>query len=82
MWNLRADLGGGLPSTRRRDRHGRSTEDSTSQHPFKGDIDGARLTRYLEEHQGKVSAVILTVTNGWMIRWPPRATRSSSSICR
>ncbi len=32
-------------------------------HPFKGNIDLVRLEQHLEQHQGRVRAVILTITN-------------------
>ncbi|HEX4823661.1 MAG TPA: tryptophanase [Candidatus Polarisedimenticolaceae bacterium] len=37
--------------------------DPTSPHPFKGNMDVARLTRVLEENPGKVPLVMLTITN-------------------
>ena len=38
-------------------------KDTALQHPFKGNMDLVELERLLREHQGRVGAVILTVTN-------------------
>ncbi len=38
-------------------------KDTALQHPFKGNMDLGELERLLNEHQGHVGAVVLTVTN-------------------
>ncbi|MBS1568843.1 MAG: tryptophanase [Bacteroidetes bacterium] len=41
----------------------KENEDTALLHPFKGNMDTAELERLLKEHEGRMGAVILTVTN-------------------
>jgi len=61
-----------------------SCADVSSEYPFKGNIDCARLESFLEEHPGPVKVCLLTITNNSVGGQPLSVAnaRAAAAICR
>jgi tryptophanase len=61
-----------------------SCEDVSSEYPFKGNIDCARLESFLQEHPGRVKVCLLTLTNNSVGGQPLSVAnaRTAAAICR
>jgi len=61
-----------------------SCADVSSEYPFKGNIDCARLESFLEEHPGRVKVCLLTITNNSVGGQPLSVAnaRAAAAICR